>query len=84
LPSFDASLKELIAPLDKSRHAIEIGRLKVARSFEDLDRMAKEAGGWLTPGSIDPRLRLVQHNVRIFLVVEYKDGWSTRVSMASF
>lgn len=84
MAAFDASLKELMTPLDPSRHAIEIMRLKTARSFEDLLRIVTEQGGWLTPGSIEPRLRLVQHNVRMFVVVEYKDGWTTRVSMAGF
>lgn len=84
MAAFDVSMKELLAPLDTSRHAIEIMRLKSARSFEDMLRMVTEQGGWLTPGSIEPRLRLVQHNVRMFVVVEYKDGWTTRVSMAGF
>lgn len=84
MPAFSVALKALIEPMDRARHAVEIRRLQQASSMADLDQISRDAGGWLTPGEKDPRLKLVKHGVGTFLVVEYKDGWSSRVSMADF
>jgi hypothetical protein len=80
--SFRSDLDELVRPMDPSRWDAEIKRLRSCRSVGDLDRVAKE--GWLSSNPIEPRLKLVKHGSGTFLVVEYKDGWSTRVSMQPF
>jgi hypothetical protein len=78
---FRRSLAKLIAGLDPARHAAEIKMLKRCRKIEDLDALGNE---WLTPGSRDPRLRLVKHHSGTFLVLEFKDGWGTTLSQADF
>lgn len=81
--SFSASLAQLIAGMDAARHAVEIERLAACRSTAELDALVQQ-GGWLTPGAGGKRLKLVKHGSGTFLVVEYDDGWSTRVSQAPF
>lgn len=80
--SFAQSLVALVTPLDPNRHAYEIGRLRSCRSLRDLEQLASD--GWLTPGARDPRLKLVRHGSGTYLVVQYVDGWSSRLSMAPF
>lgn len=82
MSSFAISLDRLVAPLDPARHAAEIAKLRACRSLPDLERLAQEA--WLTPGTRDPRLKLVRHGSGTFLVVQYDDGWSTRLAMEPF
>lgn len=80
--SFAMSLSRLVAPLDPRRHATEIAQLRACRSVQDLERLSQS--GWLTPGSKDPRLKLVRHGSGTYLVVQYDEGWSTRLSMELF
>ncbi|MBX2801563.1 MAG: hypothetical protein KTR31_28055 [Myxococcales bacterium] len=81
--SFDGSLGVLVAGMDAARHAVEIERLRACRSTTDLDAIV-DGGGWLSPESPGKRLKLVRHGSGTYLVVEYDDGWSTRVSQAPF
>ena len=84
MSDFSNRLDQLVQPLDAEKHAFEIARLKKCRSATDLDRVAKDGGGWLTPGTKDPRLKLVKHGTGTFIVVNYVDGWSSRLSMVDF
>jgi hypothetical protein len=83
------SIDPLVTPLDATKHAREIARLRQCRSVADLDNLARE--GWLIsdplPGAgragsdpRDPRLKLIRHGSGTFMVVEYVDGWSKRLS----
>ena len=81
--AFAFDLDTLIGPLDAKVHVAEIARLRSCRSTKDLDAIVQQ-GGWLTAGTRDPRLKLVKHGSGTFLVVSYKDGWSTRLSQAPF
>ncbi len=80
---FSASLSELIAGMDPARHAAEIELLSSCRSTADLDALVAR-GGWLASGSGPKWLKLIKHGSGTFLVVEYDDGWSTRISQAPF
>lgn len=80
---FASDLETLVAPLDAARHAAEVARLRACRSTKDLDVIVQQ-GGWLSDSPRDPRLKLVKHGSGTFLVVSYKDGWSTRLSQAPF
>jgi hypothetical protein len=82
MSSFHFNLDTLIEPLSATRHAGEIRMLQRCRSVDDLANLARE--GWLTPGSKDPRLKLVRHGSGTYLIVEYVDGWSKTVSQAPF
>lgn len=82
--NFNQSLAELVKAMDPVKHAVEISMLRNARSHADLARMSVDNGGWLNPSTAEPRLKLVRHGSGTFLVVAYKEGWSSRVSMADF
>ena len=72
-------LRALSEPLDPVRHAQALATLRRIRRPADLDA---RAGGGLTDGP-GKRLKLVKHGVGTFMVVEYDDGWTTRLSMAA-
>lgn len=76
---FDEVIRRLTGPLDAEAHAVEVATLKRCRSLRDLEQIAAD-GGWLTPGTADPRLKLVRHGSGAFLIVSYEDGWSSTVS----
>lgn len=80
---FRFHLRALTNALDPVKHATEIAALDRCRSVRDLEAMVK-AGGWLTPGEKDPRLKLVRHASGTYLVVLYQDGWTTRLAMEGF
>ena len=82
MSSFQFNLEKLTEPLSPTRHAQEIRTLQRCRSVDDLANLAQQ--GWLTPGSKDPRLKLVRHGSGTYLIVEYVDGWSKTVSQAPF
>lgn len=82
--SFKDGMAALLKEMDPIKHFVEIARLKTARSHADLVAMSSDNGGWLNSYAAEPRLKLVKHAQGTFLVVSYKDGWSTRVSMADF
>ena len=50
--------------------------------MDDLEDLARD--GWLTPGSTDPRLKLVKHGSGTYLILSYKDGWGTTLVQADF
>lgn len=81
--SFAASVATLVAGLDSAAHAREIERLNRCRQRADLDAIVDD-GGWLGPDTGGKRLKLVRHGSGTYLVVEYDDGWSTRLSQAPF
>ncbi|MEN0067070.1 MAG: hypothetical protein AAGA48_33375 [Myxococcota bacterium] len=81
--AFDHALKTLIDALDPANHASEIASLQACRSRADLDVIVDD-GGWLGPGQGKKRRKLVRHGSGTYLVVEYDDGWSTRLGQASF
>lgn len=83
MAAFGFHLDRLIDGLDPAKHSVEIARLRRCRSVDELQRLADD-GGWLTPGSRDPRLKLVRHNSGTYLVVTYQDGWTTRLAMEPF
>ena len=83
MSSFHSGIMTLVAGMDPARHAVEIDRLERCRSMHDLESIVGQ-GGWLSPSSQKKRLKLVKHGSGTFLVVEYVDGWSTRVSQAPF
>jgi hypothetical protein len=83
MSAFDSGITTLVAGMEPGRHAAEISRLRACRSVQDLDAIVGQ-GGWLSPASQKKRLKLVKHGSGTFLVVEYVDGWSTRVSQAPF
>ena len=73
----------LIDGLDADKHPVEIATLKRCRSVKDLEALVN-GGGWLTPGSRDPRVKLVRHMSGTYLLVRYEDGWTTRIAMEPF
>ncbi len=73
----------LIDGLDANKHTVEIKTLKRCRSVKDLEAIVNQ-GGWLTPGSRDPRVKLVRHMSGTYLLVRYEDGWTTRIAMEPF
>ena len=77
-PTFQERLHALTRPLDPVKHNVEIKRLETAKKLADLEAIARE--GWITPGTKDPRLKLVRHGSGTFLVIEYNDGWSKTMS----
>lgn len=83
MADFQRHLDALVAPLDPARHAAEIARLRACRTLADLEAIVGR-GGWIGDKPRDPRLKLVKHGSGTWLVVEYKDGWSTRLSMEPF
>lgn len=82
MSSFQFNLDKLTDGLDPARHATEIDKLRRARSVDDLAALARH--GWLTPGTKDPRLKLIRHGSGTYLVVEYVDGWSKTICQAPF
>ncbi len=80
--SYAADLSALIAKLDPERHATEISRLRSCRTRADLDALARD--GWLSSDPVEPRLKLILHGSGTVLVVQYDDGWSTRVAQHAF
>lgn len=83
MADFRFHLNALIDGLDPAMHRVEIDTLGRCRSVRDLEKIAAD-GGWLTPGSRDPRIKLVRHMSGTFLVVRYEDGWTTRLAMEPF
>lgn len=83
MATFRFNMGVLIDGLDPAKHAVEIQTLERCRSERDLERIV-DAGGWLTPGSRDPRIKLVRHLSGTYLVVRYEDGWTTRLAMQPF
>jgi hypothetical protein len=81
---FAERLHKLVEPLDPARHGVEIGRLQGCKSLQDLERIATHGGGWLNQEAREPRLKLVKHASGTYLVVQYEDGWSTRLAMQDF
>jgi len=76
---FAADLEALVGQIDAGKWPDEVQLLKRVRSLPELEQMAQH--GWLSKGSRDPRLKLVRHSSGTFLVVQYVDGWSTRLAM---
>ncbi len=76
-------LEPLWRALNSDRHAHEIGVLKSLRTVSDLDTLMKR-GGWLGPESTGPRLKLIRHHRSTWILVEYVDGWSTRIAQAEW
>ena len=72
-------VRALVEPLDPVAHHQAVHTLQRVRRADDLHALA---GRWLTDGP-GKRLKLVKHGVGTFLVVEYDDGWTTRLSMAA-
>jgi len=83
MSSFGTALATLVDGMDPVRHVAEVTRLRACSDVSHLDAIV-DAGGWLTPARRGKRLKLVRHGSGTFLVVEYDDGWSTRVSQAPF
>lgn len=83
MSSFDSGIATLVAGMDPARHTAEIAKLQGCRSVHELDHIVGQ-GGWLSAAGQRKRLKLVKHGSGTFLVVEYEDGWSTRVSQAPF
>lgn len=83
MADFNFHLSRLIEGLDPQKHATEIRALQRCRTLDQLHRLADD-GGWLTPGTTDPRLKLVRHGSGTYLVVRYEDGWTTRLAMEPF
>lgn len=81
--SFAASLQTLVDALDPVHHAPEVARLEACRSLADLDAIVDD-DGWLAPAVGTKRRKLVRHGSGTYLVVEYDDGWSTRLGQAAF
>lgn len=81
---FADALDTLIEGLDPEQHAAEIQRLRRCRSVKDLDALAEESRGFLTPQGEKVRLRLVKHGTGTFLVLAYEEGWGTTLSQAPF
>jgi hypothetical protein len=79
---FKALLAKLVAGVDATRHGPEIARLTACRSKRDLDALA--AGGWLSSNPQEPRLKLVKHGTGTFIVVQYVNGWSSRLGSENF
>lgn len=77
--TFASDLEALVGQLDATRWPDEVEKLKRVRSLRELEALAKD--GWLSRGTRDPRLKLVRHSSGTFLVVQYDDGWSTRLAM---
>lgn len=81
--AFATALQTLTDSLDPVVHAVEISRLQTCRSVADLDEIVDD-GGWLGPGEGKKRRKLVRHGSGTYLLVEYDDGWSTRLGQAAF
>ena len=81
--AFQHDLSALMAPLDAERHQVAIETLRACRTLRELESLAG-GEGWLMPATEPKRLKLVRHGSGTFLVVQYEDGWSTRLSMQSF
>lgn len=84
MSDFPSALGLLVRPLDPTKHASEITRLQGCRSLRDLEHLAADRGGWLSPERPGKRLKLVRHGSGTYLVVEYDDGWSTALSRQGF
>ena len=80
---FHESLQQLLQPLDPTRHRAAVAALSQCRNRGDLDAIV-DGGGWLGPEVQGKRLKLVRHASGTYLVVEYDDGWSSRLSQAGF
>ena len=72
-------IDQLCEPLDPARHGQALSTLRSVRRADELDQLA---GAWLTDGP-GARLKLIKHGAGTFMVVEYDDGWTTRLSMAA-
>jgi hypothetical protein len=72
----------LMGQLDPSRQAQAIAALRQCRTLRDLEQLAR--AGWLAPELDGKRPKLIRHGSGTFLVVEYEDGWSTRLAMQAF
>ncbi len=79
---FAQDLDALVAQLDSETHATAIAALRRCRSLRELERLAE--AGWLEPPGQEPRLKLVKHGSGTFIVVQYEQGWSTRLAMRPF
>lgn len=79
---FSQDLEALVAQLDPATHATAMEALRRCRSLRDLERVAQ--AGWLEPPGQEPRLKLVKHGSGTFIVVQYDQGWSTRLAMQPF
>ncbi len=84
MATFHFHLDRLMDALDPIRHHAELSKLRRCRTLSDLSHLATAGGGWLTPGTLDPRLKLVKHGSGTYLIVSYQDGWTTRVTMEPF
>ena len=62
MASFSDRLATLCGPLDPTRHAAELARLRACRGLPDLDALARE--GWLTAPGPKVRLKLVRQGLR--------------------
>ncbi len=81
--NFDQALQTLVDALDPVAHRTDREVLGACRSVADLDRIVDD-GGWLGPADGKKRRKLVRHGSGTYLVVEYDDGWSTRLGQAAF
>ncbi|NCG18112.1 MAG: hypothetical protein GWP91_03760 [Rhodobacterales bacterium] len=84
MSTFFFHLDVLMDALEPIKHHAERAALRRCRSVNDLSNLATTGGGWLTPGTLDPRLKLVKHGSGTYLIVSYQDGWTTRVAMEPF
>jgi len=81
---FRSNLAKLVGGLDPAKHSVEIDLLTRCRRLEDLQWLADNNDGWLSPAKRGPRVKLVKHGSGTFLVVSYDDGWSKTLSQAPF
>ncbi|MEM6930790.1 MAG: hypothetical protein AAF602_27900 [Myxococcota bacterium] len=81
--AFDRALQTLIDGLNPALHQPDIDRLRACRSIADLDAIVDD-GGWLGPGEGKKRRKVVRHGSGTYLLVEYDDGWSSRLAQAAF
>ncbi|MFT7518389.1 MAG: hypothetical protein ACI9MC_000520 [Kiritimatiellia bacterium] len=82
MSNFRSALDELLRPLDATLHADALKALRRCRRTTDLADLASD--GWLDSEVDGKRRKLIKHGSGTFLVVEYEDGWSKRLSMALF
>ncbi len=82
MAGFRDSIDALVEQLDADAHADAVAALRRCRTLRELDRLAHI--GWLEPAGQEPRLKLVKHGSGTFLVVQYDQGWSTRLAMQPF
>lgn len=80
--AFESALQTLVDALDPAAHAPDVERLRACRSVADLDAIVAD-GGWLGPDVGRKRRKLVRHGSGTYLLVEYDDGWSSRLAQAT-